>query len=133
MVHSLKKQTLLVHPNFPAHEFACKCGTRCGTGFNNMQPSTLDMLYKLRAMTGLPMIITSAYRCPKHPETIRRPTSAHARGYAIDFKVNTSSEAYKFMEALFKLGCRRMGWNQKTKFFHFDTDSTLPQDVLFPY
>lgn len=135
MVHSLKRQTSRswVHPNFPAHEFACKCGTGCGTGFANMEQSLLSVLYKVRDVTGLPMVITSAYRCPKHPESIRRPNSAHTRGYAVDFRVNTSQQAYTFMKVLFELGVRRMGWNQKLKFFHFDTDPTLPQEVLFPY
>lgn len=120
------------HPNFPEHEFRCKCGN-CETGFNQMQPSTLNVLYSVREITGLPMVITSAYRCPNHHESIRRPNSAHTRGYAVDFKVTTSQQAYAFMKVLFALGVPRMGWNQKTKFFHFDTDPSLPQMVLFPY
>lgn len=133
MVHSSKKPTLPKHPNFPEHEFRCKCGTNCGTGFNQMQPELLNMLYSTREITGLPMVITSAYRCPEHTESKRRPNSAHTTGHAIDFRVNTSQQAFQFMKVLFALGVKRIGWNQKTKFFHFDTDPSLPQDVLFPY
>lgn len=133
MVHSLKNQTLPKHPNFPEHEFACKCGTGCGKGFAQMQPLTLRILYIARDETGLPMAITSAYRCLRHPESIRRPNSAHTRGHAIDFRVTDSSKAFAFMKVLLELGVKRIGWNQKTKFFHFDTDPTLPQNVLFPY
>ena len=134
MVHSSKKQTLnKKHPNFPEHEFACKCGTGCGTGFAQMQPEALETLYKVRDLTGIPMVITSAYRCPKHPESIRRPNSAHTRGHAIDFRVRNSAQAFAFMKVLIELGVTRLGWNQKLEFFHFDTDTTLPQNVLFPY
>ena len=133
MERSSKNLTLPRHPNFPEHEFACKCGTGCGTGFAQMQPEALRILYTAREATGLPMVITSAYRCPRHPESIRRPNSAHTRGHAIDFRVTDSSKAFAFMKVLLELGVRRIGWNQQTKFFHFDTDPTLPQDVLFPY
>jgi uncharacterized protein YcbK (DUF882 family) len=122
-----------IHKAFKEAEFACKCGTNCGYGYKHMDEALLKKLFQIRDVSGLPMRITSAYRCAKHPETIKRPTSAHSRGHAVDFSVSTSQHAYRFMAACFDAGIKRMGWNQQQKFFHIDTDPTLPQGVLFPY
>lgn len=122
-----------IHRHFKESEFACKCGTNCGFGYKDMDETLLKKLFQIRDVSGLPMRITSAYRCSKHQETIKNPRSAHARGFAVDFEVATSAHAYRFMAACYDAGLKRMGWNQSKKFFHIDTDPMLPQGVLFPY
>ena len=78
---------------FKQEEFACKCG-KCGMGFNQMKPDTLSKLEQARKLAGVPFIITSAYRCEEHNKSVGgKANSAHLRGYAVDLKITSSSNA----------------------------------------
>ena len=57
--------------HFKKSEFTCKCG--CKQNLINVE--MLEMLDKARAMAKIPFVVTSGYRCPKHPESIKNPTS----------------------------------------------------------
>lgn len=122
-----------IHSRFTEADFACKCGTGCGKGYKDMDSDFLMKLFKLRDHVGLPMVITSAYRCDKHPESKRRPTSAHTTGHAVDFKVLDGKAAFMFMTSALAVGLTRIGWNQDHNFFHIDAAPNLPQNVLFKY
>lgn len=124
---------LPIHKNFKEEDFACKCGTGCGKGYKDMDKQFMTKVFALRDMSGLPMAVTSGYRCPKHPESLKRPTSAHIGGFAIDFKVQSSQAAFTFMLCAMKVGLVRIGWNQRYDFFHIDGAPHLPQNVLFKY
>lgn len=118
---------------FKPEEFSCKCG-KCQMGFNQMNPSTLTMLNEARCMAGVPFIITSAYRCTAHNIAIGgKSNSAHTRGYAVDIKIRSSSEAMKILKALISVGFNRVGYNSSTNFFHVDNDPSLPPEVFFDY
>lgn len=118
---------------FKPEEFSCKCG-KCGIGFNQMNPSTLTMLNQARVIAGVPFIITSAYRCEEHNRNVGGTSnSAHLRGYAVDIKIRSSSDAMKILKALISVGFNRIGYNSSTKFFHVDNDPTLPPEVFFDY
>jgi zinc D-Ala-D-Ala carboxypeptidase len=122
-----------LHSKFKESDFACKCGTGCGKGYKDMDGLFLTKLFALRDTVGLPITITSAYRCAKHPESIKRPSSAHTTGHAVDFKVADSSTAFAFMQGALAVGIVRVGWNQQHNFFHIDAAPHLPQKVLFKY
>lgn len=133
MEPSSKKQTLPKSKFFPEHEFRCRCGTGCGTGFDQMQIVLLNRLYAAREAAGVPFTINSAYRCGKHPESIKRPNSAHTRGFAVDIATPNSQIKFEVEKALLDAGFVRIGYNQRHKFIHVDCDPSLPQRVSFDY
>lgn len=125
---------------FKKEEFACKCGTDCGYGYEDMEDAFLSRLFTARKMSKVGFVLTSAVRCPAHPEALKNPTSSHnadrAKGLkckAVDIKVPTSSIAFEVQESLLDAGFTRIGWNQKLNFMHVDADSSKVQRVLFKY
>jgi uncharacterized protein YcbK (DUF882 family) len=48
--------------NFDWKEFECKCG--CGTKF--VSQKAIEALQRVRDIVGVPLVVTSAARCPKH-------------------------------------------------------------------
>ena len=71
--------------HFFATEFRCKCG--CGAGIEQMHPDLLMMLDELRDRAGIPLVLSSAYRCEAHNRKVGGVNaSAHTRGYAVDIK-----------------------------------------------
>ena len=54
--------------HFSPAEFACKCG--CGSGMEKMDPTFLRMLDEARELAGIPFVLASAYRCPKHNKAV---------------------------------------------------------------
>ncbi len=77
--------------NFSRAELACK---HCGGLILNFD--LLDALQELRNLAGRPIIVTSGYRCPDHPESRKRPASHHVLGQAADVVISRRSlrEAY---------------------------------------
>ena len=70
--------------HFTQREFTCKCG--CGQTKVNME--LVIKLEELRKQLGLPIIITSGYRCPKHNKEVGGvEDSQHLYGNAADIKV----------------------------------------------
>ena len=67
---------------FKESEFTCKCG--CGETV--ISRHLLEMLDEARGFAKTPFVITSGYRCNKHPESIKNPTSSHINGLAVDIK-----------------------------------------------
>ena len=57
-----------VYPNFKEREFAC----RCGCGSNRISKKLLDMLQRARTIAGVPFVITSGCRCPRHNSTVSK-------------------------------------------------------------
>lgn len=106
-------------PDFDASEFLC---SHCGT--QQMRESTLDRLQKLRSELARPLIITSGYRCPKHPIEAKKPSGpgAHAFGAAIDIRA-TGQEAHQIISAGLRLGFTGVGVSQRfgqPRFVHLD-------------
>jgi len=79
--------------NFSKSEFRCK---HC----NNLivKPDLVSSLQELRDIVQRPIIITSGYRCKKHPESIRNPNSYHCKGMAADIIIEglTVKEMYEY-------------------------------------
>lgn len=99
--------------NFSSKELSCK---HCGeVGVN---PSALDMLQQLRDLWGKPMIINSAYRCPSHPEEIKKEKAGtHAQGLAFDIKA-TPAEQIQLIPLAIQVGFKGFGLHQS--FLHVD-------------
>ncbi len=70
---------------FKPAEFACPC---CGLYL--MDDRLLGAIDHLRAAYGKPLILESAYRCPKHNKEIpgSAPDSKHMSGEAVDLKIS---------------------------------------------
>ncbi|MBW1973481.1 MAG: DUF882 domain-containing protein [Deltaproteobacteria bacterium] len=68
--------------NFSLYEFRCPC---CGAV---VDPDLIEALQKLRDLIGLPINITSGYRCKKHNREIGGTKgSYHLKGKAADIYV----------------------------------------------
>lgn len=114
---------------FKEREFACKC---CGTCL--IESELWEKLNEARGKAGIPFIITSGYRCPKHNENVGGVAdSAHTKGRAVDIAFKDSNQCFKIVKALYETGFKRIGINFNKSFVHCDIDREKPQDVLFKY
>ena len=83
--------------NFSREEFACQCG--CNT--NSIKDELIDVLQEIRSDTCVAMIVTSGYRCPKHPiEMAKAEPGAHTDGTEADIRVR-GENAFKVARAAF--------------------------------
>lgn len=118
---------------FKPKEFACKCG-RCGKGFPDMDSFFLAKLEEARELAGVAFTITSAYRCETHNANVGgKPNSAHLRGLAVDIATPTSERRFHVVKGLLLAGFKRIGINMDKNFVHVDSDTSLPQTVIFKY
>lgn len=118
------------YPNFSESEFRCK---HCGKA--NMQPAFMEKLQQLRTAYGKPMIISSGYRCPKHPvEAKKASPGAHASGQAADIAVQ-GNDAYRVLQLAMAAGFTGIGVQQKGggRFLHLDTLTDSPRPNVWSY
>ena len=100
--------------------------------FDKMDSGLLDMLEDARESAGIPFQITSSYRNAEYNSKIGGShNSAHLRGKAVDISCVNSSARGKILNALFKVGFRRIGIARN--FIHVDNDDSLPQNVCWLY
>ncbi len=102
---------------FKKKEFNCKCG--CGK--NRIDGELLEMLDEARSIAKIKFIVNSGYRCKNHPESIKKPTSSHIKGLAVDIKAEDSKSRAIIMDALGQVGFRRFGI--ANSFIHADIDN----------
>lgn len=111
---------------FSEKEFMCKCG--CGV--SKMQPKLITKLCELRERLNRPVVLTSAYRCSKHPvEASKATPGQHNRGTAVDIKVSNGSEAYEVMKVAFELGFTGIALGRG--FVHVDVRDTIPVSWVY--
>jgi zinc D-Ala-D-Ala carboxypeptidase len=102
-------------PNFTPEELACR-----GTGELVIDPRALDMLQSLRNRLGKPLIVTSAYRSPRHNARVGGAArSRHLDGIAFDIRMdNHDPEA--FIAQARALGFHGIGTYPRQGFVHID-------------
>ena len=96
-----------------------------------MDINFLAKLDKAREYANIPFIINSAYRSPKHPESIKNPTSSHIKGLAVDISVKDSRQRFLVLDALIAVGFNRIGI--AGTFIHVDLDLDKSQNVIWTY
>ena len=114
--------------HFSLREFRCTCG--CNQVI--VSPALIEVLEDIREFSGVPMTITSGFRCPAHNAAVGgAPSSAHLSGEAADFFVSGNIDRFKFLEAAFVYGARRIGIGKD--FVHVDVKADSPQEVCWLY
>jgi len=106
---------------FTREEFTCKCG--CGT--NKIRPELIEKLDVARKFANFPFVVNSGYRCPKHPESLKNPTSSHIDGLAVDIQCTNSAKRAVILDALGVAGFQRFGLHQS--FIHTDIGDVYGQ------
>ena len=96
-----------------------------------MDERLLQMLDDLRHKAGVPLVLSSAYRCKAHNESLAEAVedSAHIKGKAVDIKCYNSATRFKILKAAFEVGFRRI--EPRETWVHVDVDTDKPQDVVF--
>ena len=106
-------------PGFTDNEFVCKC---CGKYWAD--PVMLGGLATIRRILNKPVIITSAYRCPKHNKEVGGATnSLHLRGKAVDIYIKgvTAADMAKMAETVEVFRNGGIGTYTPEEFIHVDT------------
>ncbi len=115
-------------PYFEKSEFDCKCGC----GLNNMQESHMDKIYEARVNVGIPFVIRSGSRCPRHNIAVGgSDTSDHLNGFGTDIQAKSGRAKWKIEDALLKVGFTRMG--RGFTFVHAGDDPQNPEKVCWTY
>lgn len=108
---------------FTDDELKCPC---CGE--QKMDIDFMEMLDELRIWYAKPMIVSSAYRCPKHNLAVSTTgeKGPHTTGRAIDIKV-AGEDAYTLVKYAMRMGLTGIGIAQKgeRRFIHLD-DLEMP-------
>jgi len=125
------------YPYFKREEFLCK-----ETGEEGITEEFMDALLAVRLGTGIPMIINSGYRSPRHSiERVKAKPGEHSHGDSADIRVD-GQQAHKIIEWIIKNDSplRRWGIKQKSgsaigaRFLHLGLGGNgLPSDVLWSY
>lgn len=103
-------------PNFSPRELACK-----GTGSIFIDEDALDKLQALRTQLGKPLVLTSAYRSPKHNRAVGgAKKSLHMQGIAFDVRMD-NHDPHEFEAAARAVGFTGFGYYPKSGFMHIDT------------
>ena len=105
-------------PHFSRLELTC----RCGCGFLPAQ-DFIERVERIRVRWGMPMVVTSAARCPNHNKAVSGTgeTGPHTTGRAIDFGVRGMA-ALRLVQLAIEEGFTGIGVAQKgaSRFIHID-------------
>ena len=103
---------------------------RCSHCYTNgIKISFMRKIEALRESLGFPFVVTSGYRCPKHPIEIKKSSvGAHTTGRAMDIAVK-GEDAYRLLSGALKAGFTGIGINQKgdSRFIHIDDTQASPE------
>lgn len=94
-----KGQNLKLATNFNQSEFDCRCVNDCDT--TKIDEELVRRLQTLRSILGMPVYVSSGYRCPPYNKAIGGiSTSNHIKGIAADINVSgmSSSNLAKYCE-----------------------------------
>lgn len=119
--------------NFSGNELRCrgKCAACEGTE-NNMSPDLMNRLQRIRDKMGVPLPVSSAYRCPEYNDKVSSTgkNGPHTTGRAVDIAVSGRTALVLVGMAL-EEGITGIGINQKgpveKRFIHLDMCYDLPR------
>lgn len=116
--------------DFTLEEFRCPC---CSGIKDSLQfRAFVSHLQEARQNAGVPFLITSGYRCPKHNKEVGGINeSAHTKGVAADIHAASSSTKFAIIKGLLSAGFRRIGISKT--FIHADMDVDKPQNMIWTY
>jgi len=114
--------------NFNENEFRCK---HCGELIIDLD--FIKRLQKIRTRAGIPLSITSGYRCPVANQNAGgKSKSAHMLGKGVDIYCTHSYQRFLIVEAAIHFGFKRIGLGEN--FVHIDSaDDQLPTPRLWLY
>ncbi len=122
-------------PNFSADELRC----RCGFGRADMNERFMDRLQAVRSVLGVPMRITSGFRCPDYNARVSSTgrNGPHTTGRAVDVAVSGET-ALKLVRIALAHGFTGIGVKQKGphggRFLHLDDlDADYPRPSIWSY
>ena len=109
-----------------------RCSPSCKT--SDMHPEFMRKLDHARELSGIPFVLTSAYRTVEHelPKG-RNGLSTHTKGRAVDIVADTSRKRYVIVQALMQSGITRIGINFDQGFIHADDDPDKSEALIFGY
>jgi hypothetical protein len=93
-----------------------------------MEPEFLEKLDEARDIAGIPFVISSGKRCPKHNKEVGSTSTNHTLGVASDIRCTNGPARFKIIKALIEVGFSRIGV-AKT-FIHCDANM-LPSSIWF--
>ena len=109
--------------NFKPDEFRCSCCNRL-----EIASELIDMLQTAREALGVPLTLTSAYRCPDHNSKIKGSSrSQHLLGKAADITIQSlkPAEVFVIIEDLIDMGeLLQGGVGAYDTFTHYDIRRT---------
>ena len=123
-------------PNFGYQELKCRCG-RCDSDGTEMNTEFMAALQKLRDLYGKPMVISSPYRCPKHPVEARKAKpGVHSLGLAVDITCS-GAQAVEILRLAVTLPFTGIGVQQRGsgRYLHLDmaTAPKFPRPMIWSY
>ena len=113
----MDKGVVVTWANFTRDEFKCRCG--CNT--NEIKDEFIDVLQAIRTEIGIPLHISSGYRCSKHHVEARKDSPGeHTEGTCADVYVSHSTAFAVTKAAFARPEVTGIGVNQKghTRFIH---------------
>ena len=120
---------------FKKEEFACKCRWKCG--INRRSPKLDFMLDSARLEAGIPFVIRSGCRCPKHNLAVggaidsAHVTTEFERCEGVDITATTSRSRSKVLKGVILAGFHRIGIADT--FIHVDVDERKDPVVTWLY
>jgi zinc D-Ala-D-Ala carboxypeptidase len=114
--------------HFSSAELSC----RDGCGLNNVKLELLAKLEQARVILGIPLIIDSGSRCPKHElEVSGKSNGEHTTGEAVDIRCLADRTRFNIIRTFIELGICRIG--NGPNFIHIGISDTLPAGVFWNY
>lgn len=113
----------------------------CGCGVNGMQQGTVDRLQRVRDQVGVPLVVSSGYRCPTHNAAVSHTgtTGPHTTGHAVDLAVR-GPLAVRVLAVALQAGFCGVGVSQRGayagRFLHLDdcpAGPACPRPAVWSY
>lgn len=110
--------------NFRPEEIACKC---CGEFY--LDTESMDALQFLRDLWKVPLVLTSAHRCPKHNAEVGGVESSPHLKIAFDCAV-PKNDQMSFIKLAEEAGFMGIGRYPSRNFVHLDKGTPFPRRWL---